>query len=499
MVEMRGQRLVVLGMMGLLLVSTTIILFENSSAGSITTELTPTDDAYVDSGNSYTNFGYDSSLTVSYTDYYTQSDHYQVIFLKFDLSGIPEGSTINSANLKLYCFHSDGTPFVGVFGGEWRGWDEGTVTFLNSNFLSFSDNLLDYHYIFSQDMWCTWDVTDFVQNHIGREVTFQLATSTDLGWASFWSKDSYTPERPKLSIKYSSPNQPSCTLSANPSSGHRPLTVTFSMSASDNDGFIASWSLDVNNDGSPEYSGSGNPPTTKQHTYHNVGIYTAKLTVTDNDGVTCNTTRTIIVHVSHNQKPIAGFTYSPLEPTDLDTIVFTDSSIDLDGNIVSWTWNFGDGNTSSNQNPTHKYADDGTYTVTLTVEDNDGATDSESKDVTVSNVKPTANFNYIPQTSVKVGTIINFTDNSTDLDGNIINWTWNFGGGVIVYEKNVNHTYSKDGTYHVTLTVTDNDETTDSYTTTIIVKKEKETPGFEFAILIMAIASLLLIKRKREK
>ena len=74
--------------------------------------------------------------------------------------------------------------------------------------------------------------------------------------------------------------------------------------------------------------------------------------------------------------PIAGFTYSPVNPTPLDTVVFTDISTDEDGSVVDWYWEFGDGVTSAEQNPTHQYADDGTYYVNLTVTDNDGETNT---------------------------------------------------------------------------------------------------------------------------
>jgi serine protease len=83
-----------------------------------------------------------------------------------------------------------------------------------------------------------------------------------------------------------------------------------------------------------------------------------------------------------NQPPVADFTYVV---NDL-TVTFTDQSYDPDGTIVSWLWNFGDSNTSTAQNPVHTYASSGTYSVTLTVTDNDGATDSVSKDVSVGSV-----------------------------------------------------------------------------------------------------------------
>ncbi len=90
-------------------------------------------------------------------------------------------------------------------------------------------------------------------------------------------------------------NPPTCSLSADPTSGEAPLTVTFSMSASDSDGTIASWELDVDNDGTAEYSGSGEPPATQEHTYNDAGTYTAKLTVWDDDGASAYDTVDITV------------------------------------------------------------------------------------------------------------------------------------------------------------------------------------------------------------
>jgi len=90
---------------------------------------------------------------------------------------------------------------------------------------------------------------------------------------------------------------PTCSLSANPTSGNVPLTTTFYMGASDTDGNIASWSLDVNNDGNAEYSGSGLPPSTKQYTFQYSGVYSVVLIVRDDKGKTSSDSLQIIVYV----------------------------------------------------------------------------------------------------------------------------------------------------------------------------------------------------------
>lgn len=85
-----------------------------------------------------------------------------------------------------------------------------------------------------------------------------------------------------------------------------------------------------------------------------------------------------------NAAPVADFSSAS---NDL-TVDFTDASADSDGLIANWSWDFGDGNTSTEQNPSHTYAANGTYQVTLTVVDNEGAEDSVSKSVTVEYIPP---------------------------------------------------------------------------------------------------------------
>ena len=81
--------------------------------------------------------------------------------------------------------------------------------------------------------------------------------------------------------------------------------------------------------------------------------------------------------------PTADFTYSPDQPTTWDTLWFADQSSDPDGIVVAWSWDFGDGTLSSEQNPSHRYGLPGTYTCTLEVMDDDGLMHSLACGITI--------------------------------------------------------------------------------------------------------------------
>src|SRR5439155_1444603 len=151
-----------------------------------------------------------------------------------------------------------------------------------------------------------------------------------------------------------------------------------------------------------------------------------------------------------NQAPTANFT----PKCNGLTCRFTSTSSDPDGSIASYSWTFGDGATSTLQNPSHSYGAGGTYTVTLRVTDNQGAqstTASQSVTVTPPNQAPTANF-----TSSCSALTCSFTSTSSDPDGSIASYSWTFGDGATSTLQNPSHSYGAGGTYTVTLRVTDN-------------------------------------------
>ena len=152
------------------------------------------------------------------------------------------------------------------------------------------------------------------------------------------------------------------TSSPTPATGKAPLSVTFNGSgSSDSDGSIASWTLDFG-DGSTVAGGNGAPPASKQHSYA-AGTYTAKLTVTDDDGATDSAS--LAVNSKANVAPNAVLTSSPTPATGKApfSVTFNGSgSSDSDGSIASWTLDFGDGSTVAGRQRTppaskqHSYA-----------------------------------------------------------------------------------------------------------------------------------------------
>jgi len=185
--------------------------------------------------------------------------------------------------------------------------------------------------------------------------------------------------------------------------------------------------------------------------------------------------------------PTANFSYSPEQPTSQDTIMFTDTSNDSDGAITAWHWDFGDGNASAVQHPSHSYATDGMYTVTLTITDSHGATDTASRYIEVENVPPTASFTYTPGAPVALEAVLFNASGSTDSDGAIESYTWDFGDNTTGTGMTPSHTYSDDGTYEVVLTVTDDAGASDSLQHNVTVSNVPPVAGFNYTTIDRAI------------
>lgn len=291
--------------------------------------------------------------------------------------------------------------------------------------------------------------------------------------------------------------------------------------SSDDDGEIVSWAWQLGD-------GAKASGTQVSHSYREAGSYTITLTVKDNDGASDSRTFTTSVSLP-NEKPLAYFEVSCDE---LDCRVDGSASADPDGTIASYEWNFGDGQSASGQTATHRYADDGEFTVTLTVRDNLGAAASSSKTVRVErrqigqepeppvepdpepdppespppepappeapptepgpdpdpepepepesdNAAPRADFS-----SVCYGDRCSFdAAPSHDSDGDIVSYSWSFGDGRRGQGEALQHVFDQGGRYRVVLTVEDDRGGTDSIWRYVEVESpEAATPLVEFTV-----------------
>ena len=219
---------------------------------------------------------------------------------------------------------------------------------------------------------------------------------------------------------------PTANFTYSPDSPSPSDTITFDASnSSDPDGTVSTFKWDWDDDGNFEDTTSS---ATINHNFATAGNYSVTLQVVDNESATDNITKTVSVAT---QPPTADFTYSPIFPDPGESITFDASaSSDPDGSIAYYEWDWdGDGVYETNTtNPTtnHNFAN-GIYNVTLRVTDNDGATNSTNKTVTII-VEYIDEYNdqdggndTIPPGGGAIGDVFNFPDMQQDDD---VTGTW---------------------------------------------------------------------------
>ncbi len=193
-----------------------------------------------------------------------------------------------------------------------------------------------------------------------------------------------------------------------------------------------------------------------------------------------------------NRAPTARFSYSPSQPFVNDVVTFDGSnSSDPDGRIVSWRWRL---ETSSRQATTSgsrvnvRFTSPGTARVTLTVTDNQGATDSTTQQLNVRQQSPqrppTASFSFSPSNPNVNQTVTFDGRNSSDPDGFISSYRWDFDGDgtTDATGARVQHSYNRSGNYQATLTVVDDDGLTHSTTQSVRVASPQQGPTARFSV-----------------
>ncbi|MCU0437625.1 MAG: PKD domain-containing protein [Raineya sp.] len=199
--------------------------------------------------------------------------------------------------------------------------------------------------------------------------------------------------------------------------------------------------------------------------YRNTGTHPIILRVYDSDN------NLIQLHhdsvVVNPTSTIGNFTVNPVCVGN--TMSFSNTSVGSDAQVSSWSWDFGDGNTSNVKNPTHLYASSGAYNVTLTVNNANGCNNSITKQVFVSN-GVNADFQNIPTTCIGQPIVFNNLSTFTNVPfDEITGFYWDFGDGTYSPFQNPTKTYINIGNYTISLTVRDKAGCTDVITKNINV------------------------------
>lgn len=186
-------------------------------------------------------------------------------------------------------------------------------------------------------------------------------------------------------------------------------------------------------------------------------------------------TSTTVFTVSDNRAPDAAFVVSPTSGAKNTVFVFdATTSSDPDGTVKQYKWNFGDGKSGNGITAKHQFAAAGKFDVTLTVTDNDGGSAAATKSVTVAEGQaPVAKFTVTPS-SGGVGTKFSFDASASTDDGQIVSYRFDFGDGSAASGVAPTHAYTKDGLFHVVLTLKDNDNLSSALSKDLRVEKFDE-------------------------
>lgn len=246
-------------------------------------------------------------------------------------------------------------------------------------------------------------------------------------------------------------------------------TLTFDGGQSyDSDGEIVSYQWDMGD-------GTTKSGQIVDHQYASPGEYNVRLLITDNTNVSNNSASDELT-VTVNDKPQAVAGSDKVVAKDEVVTFDASQSVDADGQITNYFWDFGDGTTGAGMVVTHSFTEPGKYDVKLSVTDNSGSISNKAEDqiLVVVNYPPVAEAG---ENVVVTESAVRFDGtNSSDSDGEITEYLWNFGDGTTSTEPAPVHVYSLPGTYNVTLTVTDNSNTSTESTSDNLTVTINEAP-----------------------
>src|SRR3989339_72452 len=246
--------------------------------------------------------------------------------------------------------------------------------------------------------------------------------------------------------------------------GDVPFTVAFSASESmDADENIVDYEWDFDGDGKSDDTGE-----TTTYTYEEAGTYTAQLKVIDGDG---NEDMETVVITAEAQGLTATLSATPVSgEVPLEVEFSAAGSSYPEGEIVAYSWDFGDGTSEyvSGAEVTYEYDSVGSFTATVTVVTSDGTEDTASMNIVVRPVSIAACFEA-SISSGKSPLIVTFDPNCST--GSVQSYSWDFGDGNKSYDRKPTHTFNGVGVYTVELEVEDLDGVSDKYEMEITVSE----------------------------
>lgn len=248
-------------------------------------------------------------------------------------------------------------------------------------------------------------------------------------------------------------SDPQANFIANPTTACAPMTVNFINQSTGN---LIYYRWDFGAPGIADTSLLANP----SYTYQAPGYYSPTLFVRDQYGCTDQITRPNYILANG---PNVNFVGSPRQGCGSLNVQFTDLTTSLN-NLTSWFWNFGDGSTSTLQNPSHLYLP-GLYSVSLRVTDATGCQRTFQRPFYINVSNPTASF-FVSDSMTCSGMPLSFT--STSVGGNLT-YQWNFGDGTTSTAQNPTHAYQNNGTYTVSLAIQDVSGCRDTMTSVALI------------------------------
>lgn len=326
------------------------------------------------------------------------------------------------------------------------------------------------------------------QNGVVNDVLTAPPCITDGGCTITVTATTLNAKSGTVDVKVGAPSTINCDFEISPSAGAPGDRINFIDTSTDTGGSITSFQWNFGDSS----SGSGR---TAQHIYRSEGTFSVTHTVVDDQGTTAVCAPKTVTITANESGLQCNIAHSPESPGKGERVTFDASqSSDSNGRIIRYEWNFGDGPstvTESDPITTHVYSDAGTFTVTLTITDDEGNSTSCIDTVTVEgggggggggNLPPTCSFSATQNPSVAHRWDFN-ASSSSDSDGSIVSYSWDFDGNSSIDGTgvSVSHTYSTAGTYDVILAVKDNNGATTTCSQSVTVVDDLK-PSCSFTI-----------------